>query len=305
MAGDKGARFAGKVAVVTGAGRNIGRAEALALAREGARVLVNDIGGAEEVVQEIRAAGGEAVADTHSASSWAGGEAIIDAAIKAFGRIDILVNNAGIVRPAPIQEMTEETWDAVVNISLKAYAATIRFAAPHMIGQGTGGVIVNTGSTSGFGHNGMANYSAAKEGALGLTRTVARDLGRYGVRCNLIRPVSHITGTFTPEIGATIRTAEELGIPLMGTRHLGTPRVTALPEHIAPLVVLLCLPETAHVSGQEFFIMGDELARFDEPEFIRMSYNPGGWTLEAMEDELLLDNLVGDVRNRFVKPPAS
>lgn len=294
-------RLAGKVAIVTGAGRNIGRAEALSLAREGARIVVNDVGGANDVVQEIRDAGGEAVADPNSASSWSGGEAIVQTAIEAFGRIDILINNAGIVRPSRIDRMSEEDWDAVVNISLKAYAATIRFAAPHFIAQGDGGVIVNTGSTSGLGHNGMANYSSAKEGALGLTRAVARDLGRFGVRCNLIRPISHITGTFTPEIQETLDTAAELDIPLMGNRHLGTPRITALPEHVAALATLLCLPQTAHVTGQDFFIQGDELARHADPELIRMTYNPGGWTLEAMEDSHTLDNLVGDIRNRFLR----
>jgi 3-oxoacyl-[acyl-carrier protein] reductase len=232
-------RLAGKTAIVTGAGRNIGRAEALALAREGARILVNDIAGAEEVAQEIRDGGGEAAANSDSASSWAGAEAIVAAAIASFGRVDILVNNAGIVRPHRIDQMTEADWDAVVDISLKTYAAMIRFAAPHMIEQGDGGVIINTGSTSGLGHNGMANYAAAKEGAAGLTRTVARDLGRFGIRCNLIRPVSHITGTFTPEIQRTIDTAAELSMPLMGDRHLPVPRVVAHPDHIAALTVLL------------------------------------------------------------------
>lgn len=300
MAQAGGMRLAGKVAVVTGAGRNIGRAESLALAAEGAKILVNDIAGADDVAREIRDAGGEAVADGHSASSWEGGEAIIAAAISTFGQIDILVNNAGIVRPARIDRMTEAEWDAVVNVSLKAYAATIRFAAPHFIAQNSG-IIVNTGSTSGLGHNGMANYSAAKEGALGLTRAVARDLGRFGVRCNLIRPITPVSGTFTPEILETIRTAQELDIPLMGNRHLPAPRITALPEHVAALTVLLCLPQTAHVSGQDFYIMGDELARLQEPELIRMAFHPGGWTLEAIEDRHLLDNLVGDIRNRLVK----
>ena len=294
-------RLEGKVAVVTGAGRNIGRAESLALAAEGAKIVVNDLGGADEVVAEIKAAGGDAVAEYTSASSWAGGEAIVQKAIDTFGRIDILVNNAGIVRPGRIDQMTEEQWDAVVDISLKCYAATIRFAAPHFIAQ-KGGIIINTGSTSGLGHNGMTNYSAAKEGALGLTRTVAHDLGRFGVRCNLIRPISHITGTFTPEIQVTLDTAAELDISVGGTRHFDTPRVTALPAHVAALVVLLCLPSTAHVSGQDFFIQGDEVARMSDPEFLRAMFYPGGWTLEALEDPHRLDTLVGDIRNRFVLP---
>lgn len=297
------ARLAGKVAIVTGAGRNIGRAEALALAREGAKIVVNDINGAQEVVDEIRAAGGEAVPETSSASSWQNAGKIVQKAIDAFGRIDILVNNAGIVGPARIDEMTEDLWDAVVNISLKTYAATIHFAAPHFIRQRSG-VIVNTGSTSGLGHIHMANYSAAKEGALGLTRSVARDLGPYGVRCNLIRPISHITGTYTPEIQKSIDASAALDIPLMGERHMTKPRVTSLPEHVAALTVLLCLPSTAGVTGQDIFIQGDELARMQPPELIRNAFHPGGWTLEAMEeDPHIVDNLLGDVRNRY-KPPA-
>ncbi len=296
-------RLAGQVAVVTGAGRNIGRAEALALAQEGARIVVNDIANAEEVVEEIRAQGGAAVAETSSASSWANAEKIVQKAMDAFGRIDILINNAGIVGPARIDEMTEEGWDAVVNISLKAYAATIRFAAPHFIRQRSG-VIVNTGSTSGLGHIHMANYSAAKEGALGLTRSVARDLGPFGVRCNLIRPISQITGTYTPEIQKSIDASAELDIPLMGERHMLKPRVVSRPEHVAALTVLLCLPSAARITGQDFFIMGDELGRMQAPEIIRTAFNPGGWTLAAMEeDPHLIDNLMGDIRYRY-KPQA-
>lgn len=293
-------RLAGKVAIVTGGGRNIGRAEALALAAEGAAVLVNDIAHPEDVAAEIRASGGQAVANDASASSWQGGEAIVQAALDEFGHVDILVNNAGIVRPGRIDRMSERDWDDVVNISLKAYAATIRFAAPHFIAQRSG-IIINTGSTSGLGHNGMANYSAAKEGALGLTRSVARDLGQFGVRCNLIRPITPVSGTMTPEIVETLRVAEELDLPLMGNRYLQPFRSTPLPEHIAALAVLLCLPATAHVTGQDFFIMGDELARFPEPELVRMAFQPGGWTLPAMEDPHVLDNLVGDVRSRLLQ----
>lgn len=294
-----GMRLAGKVAVITGAGRGIGRAEALAFAAEGASVVVNDVVSAEDTVAAIQATGGKAVADTHSASIWANAEAIVAKALEAFGRIDILSNNAGLVAPHPIQAMSEEAWDTVVNVSLKGYAAMIRFAAPHFIAQRSG-AIVSKGSTSGHGHNGMANYSAAKEGALGLTRAVARDLGQYGVRCNLIRPINFHTTMAGPDVMRTFDESKRLAIPTTGFVHM-PPHTLALPEHVAALTVMLCLPATAHVSGQDFFIMGDQVARFPEPEMIRVDVHPGGWTLQALEEPDALENLFGGIRNRFVK----
>ena len=189
-------RLKNKVAVVTGAGRNIGRAEAMLLAEQGAKVVVNDLGGgpygtesgdgsiAEAVAQEIRDAGGEAVAQFSSVATREGAEATIQQAIDSFGRIDILVNNAGIVRPARIDRMTDADWTLCMDVSLTASFFTCRAAAAHMIAQ-SAGVIVNTGSPSGFGHWGMSNYSAAKEGLLGFTRSIARELGEFGVRANL------------------------------------------------------------------------------------------------------------------------
>jgi NAD(P)-dependent dehydrogenase (short-subunit alcohol dehydrogenase family) len=292
----------GKVAVVTGAGRNIGREEALALARAGARVLVNDIGDTSETIAAIRAEGGEAVGNSDSASSWAGGKAIIDAAIAAFGRIDILVNNAGTIRPCPIEEMSEEDWNAVVDVNLKGYAATIRHAAPHFIAQKSG-VIVNTGSTSALGHVTMANYAAAKEGALGLTRAVARDLGRHGVRCNLIRPINYMTGMDVPGIHRSNEISAEGNYPINGTRYFvhHPDRVMPVACHVAALTLLLCLPETAHISGQDFFIKGDEVGRYREPELLATEFNPGGWTTEALLQPWVMENLLGDIRNRYVR----
>ena len=185
-------RFAGKVAVVTGAGRGIGRCEALLLAQQGAKVVVNDLGGAptgegadksvaQMVADEIKAAGGEAVANTDSVTTMEGGKAIIDSAIKNFGRLDILINNAGNLRPKPIWEMTEQDWDLVINVHLKGTFTCTRHAAP-IFREQRSGVIVNTASESGLGHYGMANYSAAKEGIVGFTRTVARDLGQFNVQ---------------------------------------------------------------------------------------------------------------------------
>lgn len=305
-------RLKGKVAVVTGAGRNIGRAEALLLAEQGAKVVVNDLGGgpygteagdaslAEQVAQEIRDAGGEAVAQFSSVATQEGAEAVVDKAIETWGRIDILVNNAGIVRPARIDRMTDEDWNLCMDVSLTSSFWTCRRAASHMIAQRSG-VIVNTGSPSGFGHLHMGNYSAAKEGLLGFTRSIARDLGEFGVRANLIRPVSHITGTFTPEIQTTIEESARLGIPLLWNKPMSAPRMTALPEHVAALVVWLCTENAGHISGRDFYIQGDEVAVLPEPEAIRTSINPGGWTLDAFDDPANREFLFGDIRNRFIK----
>src|SRR5262249_18037924 len=160
-------------------------------------------------------------------------------ALDQFGRVDIIVNNAGIVRPNTIDKMTEEEWDAVVNVSLKGYAAMIRAAAPHLIKQRSG-VIINTGSTSGLGHIYMANYSAAKEGTLGLTRTVARELGQYGIRCNQIRPINLITGMGVPMIAKSSEDSKRLGFSVNGLRYLGLKqdRVMPVAVHVAALAVL-------------------------------------------------------------------
>lgn len=305
-------RLKDKVALVTGAGRNIGRAEAMLLAEQGAKVVVNDLGGgpygteagdaslAEMVAQEIRDAGGEAVGQCSTVATREGAEAAVQHAIDQFGRIDILVNNAGIVRPSRIDRMTDMDWQLCMDVSLTASFYTCRAAATHMIAQRSG-VIVNTGSPSGFGHWGMANYSAAKEGLLGLTRTIARDLGEFGIRCNLIRPVSHITGTHTPEIDQTIAEAARLGIPLLWNKPMAAPRMTALPEHVAALVIWLCTDAAAHVSGRDFYIQGDEVALIPEPEAIRTSINPGGWTLDAFDDAANSSYIFGDIANRFVR----
>ena len=305
-------RLKGKVAVVTGAGRNIGRAEAMLLAEQGARVVVNDLGSgpygteaadaslAEAVAQEIRDAGGEAVGQCSNVATREGAEAAVQAAIDTFGRIDILINNAGIVRPARIDRMTDQDWNLCIDVSLTASFHSCRLAARHMIAQRSG-VIVNTGSPSGFGHWGMANYSAAKEGLLGLTRTIARELGEFGVRANLIRPVSHITGTYTPEIQTTIDEVARLGIPLLWNKPMTAPRMTALPEHVAALVVWLCTDAAAHISGRDFYIQGDEVAVLPEPEAIRTTINPGGWTLDAFDEPNNREYLFGDIRNRFIR----
>src|SRR5260370_24544857 len=191
-------RLKDKVAIVTGAGRGIGRAEAMLLAADGAKVVSHDHGTdmpgkgndqsiAGQVAAEIRAAGGEAVANTDSVTTMEGGERIIKTAIDAFGKLDILINNAGAVRPKIIFHMTEDDWDSMISVHLKGHFTTIRFASP-IFREQKSGVIVNTASASGLGHFGQASYSAANEGIVVLPRTLARDLGGHRRRHNAIRP---------------------------------------------------------------------------------------------------------------------
>ena len=238
-------RLQGKIAVVTGAGRNIGRAEALLLAAEGASLIVNDYGGgsygtekgtatpADDVVAEIVAAGGTAVADYSNVATREGAEAAINAAIDNWGRIDILINNAGIVRPARIDRMTDEDWELCLGVSLNASFYTCRRAARHMIEQKSG-AIVNTGSPSGFGHLHMANYSAAKEGLVGFTRSIARSISANSASVPTSFARFRISPVRSPRRSAIpSRKGARLGIPLLWNKPMAKPRMTALPDHVA------------------------------------------------------------------------
>src|ERR1700741_1913776 len=209
------ALLTGKVAVITGAGRGIGREEALLLAKHGAKVVVNDLGGhfdgtgqsrspAEDVVKEIRSAGGEAVANFESVTDFKAAKRIVDCAVDNFGKLNIVVNNAGILRDRMIFNMSEEDWDAVINVHLKGSFACTRAAAPHMRQQKSGRII-NITSTSGLiGNYGQANYAAAKMGIVGLTKATALDLGRYGATANCIAPFAwtRMIGTIPTETEA-------------------------------------------------------------------------------------------------------
>jgi 3-oxoacyl-[acyl-carrier protein] reductase len=302
-------RLVGKVAIVTGGGRGIGRSEALLLAAEGAKVIINDVfienrGGADEaqiaarVANEIRAAGGEAVANGDSVASMQGAERIVNSALREFGRLDILINNAGNVRPANIYEMNEYDWDRVVQTHLKGAFAMIRFAAPIFCRQSSG-VIINTGSESGLGHATMTNYSAAKEGIIGLTRSVARELGRFGVRCNAIRPRALTQSV--QNLGQTaFRQSQSLERALgrfsLGNRgHIQT---TGGPEHVAPLVVWLCTDAAKNVNGRTFYVCGDEIGLFSEPELICSLSRAGGWDLDSLDD-YACERLIGELTNDF------
>jgi 3-oxoacyl-[acyl-carrier protein] reductase len=302
-------QFADKVVVVTGAGRGIGRDTAMLMAREGAKVVVNDLGGgpqggggdaglAQQVVDEIIATGGEAVAETSSVASMAGGKAVVECAMDHFGRLDFLINNAGIIRPRRITEMSEEDFDMVLAVNLKGYFATIRAGAEYLKRQG--GAIVNLSSPSGFGHYGMANYSAAKEGVVGMTRSVARELGEFGVRCNAVRPMSQATNMAIPEVMETIAyQTQTLGIPPLSNQWLLPHGLQTEAHSVAAVLAWLCSPLSENINGREVFICGAQIALIQEPELIRNQFMAGGWTWEGLCDRLVTGALTYDMRNRY------
>ena len=291
-----GDRLKGKVAIVTGSGRGIGRAEALALAAEGAKIVVNDLGAAadgsgasaspaEEVCQEIKKLGGEAVPNFDSVATWAGGENIVKTAIDKFGRIDILVNNAGILRDKMVFNMTEEEWDIILKIHLYGHFYCTRAAAPHMRQQ-RWGRIINTSSIAGLGNMGQANYSAAKEGIVGFTRTVAKDMGKYGVTCNALRPNAATRMTVTDELMAAWKkqfvdaggTDEKVFKEMIDKMVL-----SSKPEHIAPVVVWLATEEAANVNGATFFISGNDIGIYAEPAVTqKITKAEGFWSVDEL-----------------------
>jgi NAD(P)-dependent dehydrogenase (short-subunit alcohol dehydrogenase family) len=256
----------GKVAIVTGAGRGVGRGEAIALADHGAKVVVNDLGAsvqgegtdlspAQEVVEVIRGRGGEAVVNGDDVSDFAGAERIVDAALEAFGRLDVLVNNAGILRDRMIFSMSEEEFDAVINVHLKGTFNTMRHASEHWRAESKGGrqpraSIVNTVSSAGLqGQASQANYGAAKAGIAAMTVIASLELGRYGVRANCIGP-----GGFTRMVGvamkdATVRNPEE---------YETFDRMN--PGNSAPGVVWLASDDSIPVTGQVLRVVGNSLA---------------------------------------------
>jgi NAD(P)-dependent dehydrogenase (short-subunit alcohol dehydrogenase family) len=254
---------AGRVAIVTGAGRGIGRGHALELARQGAQVVVNDLGGsvdgtgadtgpAQAVVDEIIATGGEAVANTDDVADWDGAKRLVDTAINTFGSLDVVVNNAGILRDRMLFNMSEAEWDAVVRVHLKGTFAPSRWAAEYWRAQHKDGApvdarIINTSSTSGlFANPGQSNYGAAKSGIATFSIIAAKELGRYGVTVNAVAP------------GARTRMTENLG----GGRPAPEPGAwdERGPDNIAPIVAWLASAESAAVTGQVFLVGGGRIA---------------------------------------------
>jgi len=287
-------RLKGKVAIVTGSGRGIGRGIALLMGAEGAKVVVNDLGGAvdgsgastspaDEVVAEIKKKGGTAVANYDSVATTEGGERIIKTALDKFGRLDILINVAGILRDRMIFNMSPEEWDAVLKVHLYGMYNTTRPACV-IFRQQRSGRIVNFSSTSGLGNMGQANYSAAKEGIIGLTRTVARDMGRYGVTCNAIRPAAWTRMTMTPELQAAMQRALKAGAaPGSGITPEQRMRMRREPEDIAPMVVWLCTDAASHVNGYDFMVRGGHIGLFTQPTEIKSIDKAGRWTLDELD----------------------
>jgi NAD(P)-dependent dehydrogenase (short-subunit alcohol dehydrogenase family) len=273
----------GKAAVVTGAGRGIGREIALLLAREGAKVIVNDFdrqgdgtGGetrvADEVVREIKNLGGEGVANYEAVGSMESGKRIVQAAVDHFGKIDIVVNNAGILRDRMIFNMSEEEWDAVLTVHLKGTFACTRAAVPLMREQRSGR-IVNFTSTSGLiGNLGQANYGAAKMGIVGFTKVVALDMARYNVTANCVSPFA-----WTRMIGSIPTDTEEQKKRVEKMKKMS-------PAHIAPLVAYLASDEAQDISGQIFGVRGKEIFLFSQPRPIRSIHHSDGWTAERLAE---------------------
>src|SRR3712207_8229086 len=219
----------GRVAIITGAGRGIGREHALLFASEGAKVVVNDLGGAndgsgsdqtpaQQVVEEIKAMGGEAIANADNVADWEGGQRLVNAAVEAFGDLHVLVNNAGILRDRVLVNMTEEEWDAVIHVHLKGHFVPTRWAATYWrerfkAGKDVKASVINTSSTSGLlGNPGQANYGAAKAGIAAFNVITAMELDRYGVRCNAIAPAARTRLTeATPGLGDVVKAPEDAG----------------------------------------------------------------------------------------------
>jgi len=275
-------RLDGKVAVVTGAGRGIGKGVALHLAREGAAVVVNDPGSsvlgdgsdvsvAKQVVDEIKAYGGSAVASTESVASMKGGEKIIQTALDNFGRIDIVVNNAGILRDNVVYRMSEEEWRAVIDVHLNGSFYCTRAALPYMKEQKWGRVIFMT-STAGFiGTFAQVNYAAAKTGMLSLSRHIALEMRRHEVTSNCIAPFAWTR--IPASVAATTEDAKEAVDRLFK-------KMT--PEDVSPLAVYLASEASKDITGQLFGVRGKEIYIFNQPRVVRSMHKAGGWTAEEL-----------------------
>lgn len=288
----------GRVAIVTGAGRGLGREHALKLAQEGAKVVVNDLGGsvhgegadataAEQVVTEIEALGGEAVASAHDVADWGQAEEMIQLAVEAFGALDVLVNNAGILRDKTLANMDEREWDAVLNVHLKGHAAPTRHAVAYWKARAKGGEPVNasvimTSSIAGLAGNfGQANYSSAKLAVLALSQVVHLEYGRYGVRSNAVSPGG--------------RTRLSMAVP--GAEDAPEPPPDEFdrndPAHVSPLIAWLAAADCP-ASGQVFHITGDHLVISRMPPILEERELGRQWTLEDLDEW---------VTPRLVEPP--
>lgn len=288
-------RLDGKVAIVTGAGRGIGAAHAMALAMHGAKVVVNDPGVnrdgtgssnvADDCVAAIKKAGGVAVANYDSVATTEGAEGIVKTAVEKLGGIHILVNNAGFLRDKTSWTMTPEEFDAVVKVHLYGHFNTIRAVAPIMRQQ-RWGRIINTSSEAGIiGNFGQTNYASAKEGIVGMTRVIGRELGKYGVTCNAIRPQAATRMTMTEDVLSNIS-------KMMGVKDAKEAEkifmASASPEYISPILIFLCSEEAANVNARVFNVGGGKFGLYNEPEVIGWVEKPG----QVIDSEELIREMV-------------
>ncbi|MBI4307229.1 MAG: SDR family oxidoreductase [Chloroflexi bacterium] len=285
----------GKVAIVTGGGRGVGRGIALALAVHGAKVVVNDLGGsvdgagassgpASEVVEEIHKRGGEAVANFDDVSLMANAEKLVKQAVDKWGKLDAIVTCAGILRDRMVFNMTEEEWDAVIAVHLKGTFACVKYASILMRQQRSGSIVTITSTSGLYGNPGQANYSSAKSGIVGLTKVAARDLGRYGVRVNSVAPAAATRMTMTPEVMKAREMRAQMGIKREGFGDWGEPPLEKLdPEDVAPTVVFLVSDNAANVNGQVFYAAGGTISLVSQPRPIKTIYKDGLWTLDELD----------------------
>lgn len=281
--------LSGKVVVVTGAGRGIGRAIALDYAAHGARVVVNDLdvsvhgtagtgdgpSAAQGVVDEITAAGGEAVASGDSVTTSAGAARILETALDHFGRVDVVVNNAGILRDGIFHKMTEEDFDAVLAVHLKGAFNVSRVAAPHFRCQGGGAFIHMTSNSALIGTLGQANYMAAKLGIVGLSKGIALDMKAFGVRSNCVSP------------SAATRMGETVPVETEEQRLRAARRQSMSADRIAPLVVLLGSDAARDVTGQIFAVRRNEIFLMSQHRPIRALHRSDGWSAETLASDAL------------------
>jgi NAD(P)-dependent dehydrogenase (short-subunit alcohol dehydrogenase family) len=279
----------GRVAIITGAGRGLGREHALLFASEGAKVVVNDLGGdqagggadatpAQQTVEDIRAMGGEAVVNGENVADWEGARRLVEQAVDTFGDLHVLINNAGILRDRVVVNMTEDEWDSVVRVHLKGHFAPTHFAANYWRDQTKAGreinaAIVNTTSTSGlFSNPGQANYDAAKSGIATLTQVLAKELVRYGVRANAIAPGARTRLTLsTPGLGEAIAEPEDGSFDAWS------------PANVSPFVAYLCTAECT-ISGETFVVRGGSVQRVQTWTRAEEIEKDGRWTIEELAD---------------------
>ena len=276
----------GKVVVVTGAGNGVGRDIALAYAKSGAKVVVNDIGvsvhgeggsdaPAQETVRMIEEAGGTAVADNHSVATWETAQQIIQTAIDAFGKIDVVVNNAGFLRDKIFHKMTPEEWLLVTNVHLNGTFFVSRAAADHFRAQESGAYVHITSTSGLIGNFGQANYSAAKLGICALSKSIALDMQRYNVRSNCLAPFAWTR--MTEDMPAETE-LQKIRVELIKQM---------VPAKNAPLAVFLGSDEAKDVNGQIFVVRNNEISLFSQARPVRSVHRGEGWTLETLRDHML------------------